>query len=182
MPPDSLATVLPELRKPFSPAAVRFKVQVNPKQREQGFSSALIVTYMDSRLAAERLNAVCPGEWGDEYVDRTQKGVVCRLTVFGQTRSDVGFSDDPSTDMGLKGLYSDAFKRAAVKFGIGACFYALPQLFVKAERLKHAGGKWYMTSQAEADLRGMYERWLRGPGKERFGDPLDHGDVLEVGS
>jgi hypothetical protein len=183
-----LASAIPELRRPFTPAAIKFKVQTNPKERGNGWSKALVVTYMDSRMAAERLNAVVPGDWHDEYepmfaVGQGAAGVVCRLSVHGQSRSDVGFEQSVASDMGLKGLYSDAFKRAAVKFGIGAYLYALPKMYVEAgeNTLKQVGKNWYLQRGGEQYLRTQYERWLALPATvERFGGPLDHGDAEDA--
>lgn len=184
-PVTDLRTAIPELRRPFTPAAIKFKVQTNPKQRGNGWGKALVVTYMDSRMAAERLNAIVPGDWHDEYEPMFRvsqegaAGVVCRLSVCDQSRSDVGFEQNVASDMGLKGLYSDAFKRAAVKFGIGAYLYAMPKMYLEPgeNTLKQVGRNWYLQRGGEQHLRTQYERWLALPATvERFGQPLDHGD------
>lgn len=169
---SSLAEALPHLRRPFSPAAVKYKIQTNPKTPE---GNALIVAFIDARLVAERLNAVCPDGWSDEYV-AVPGGMMCRLTVLGQTRCDVGWSKGTGNDMDLKSLYSDAFKRAAVKFGIGVSIYALPQTRLKAPEIKLVGGKnWYIQSAGTRKLEKVYADFLAGPGAQ-FGTPLDHGD------
>ena len=59
------------------------------------------------------------------YHDLKYGGIRCNLTVLGVTKSDVGV---PSFAEQLKGAYSDALKRAAVKFGIGEYFYRLGTL------------------------------------------------------
>ncbi len=173
---SDLADAIRELRRPFTPQSVKWKIQTNPKDGKQG----LIVAFMDSRLAAERLNAVVPGDWSDMYSPAViGNGIVCHLTVCGATRADAGFveSDKLNTDMGLKGLYSDAFKRAAVKFGIGAFLYALPRMYVKADQLTQRGRSWYIPDGTEKMLRQRYVAWLSSDvAKERFGTPLDHGD------
>jgi hypothetical protein len=79
------------------------------------------------------------------------------------------------TDNGIKGLYSDAFKRAAVKFGIGAFLYALPKQFVGAEDLIQRGKNYYLPPKTEGQIRARYVTWLKGEGRV-FGEPLDHGD------
>ncbi len=181
---SDLKAAIPELRRPFTPQAVQLKIQTNPKQRQDGsWGKALIVTFMDSRMCAERLNSVVPGEWSDEYepmfaTGGGAAGVVCRLTVCGATRSDVGFEQDIATDMGLKGLYSDAFKRAAVKFGIGAYLYALPKMYVDKADLNQRGKSWYLSDQAERKLRQQYAQHIaRAEFIDRFGTPVDHGDA-----
>src|SRR5690554_6875287 len=113
---DTFQQAAPELRRPFTAQAVKFKVQA------VFGTSALIVAYIDSRLVVERLNHVCPHLWSDAYSD---DGTVCALTIDGITRHDVG---SPSATEARKGLYSDVFKRAAVKFGVGVSLYATPQI------------------------------------------------------
>lgn len=181
----TLADAIIELRRPFTPEAVKWKIQTNPKPRGDSWSSALIVAFMDSRLAAERLNTVCPGDWSDAHVPGLiPNSIVCELTVLGSTRSDAGWVDRNKldSDMGLKGVYSDAFKRAAVKFGIGAFLYSLPKVYLPVTSLKQVGRgeriNWYLTDAANAELRQRYQRWLRDSKTiEHFGEPLDHGDV-----
>ncbi len=192
-PAGSLAKAIPFFRRPFTAAAVKFKVQVNPKDLDGGrFGQALCVCYIDARLVAERLNVVCPGAWSDEYSDPKPLGdnvaVTSRITVFEAARQDVGVESvsriKRSGDMAIKGLYSDAFKRAGVKFGIGAFLYVVPQLYVDSTLLKMSLGagdpKWFMTPKAETELRKRYQAWLDAPAtQERFGAALDHGDVID---
>jgi hypothetical protein len=64
------------------------------------------------------------------YNDIRYGGIRCHLTVLGVTKSDVGV---PSFAEQLKGAYSDALKRAAVKFGIGEYFYRLGTLTAKVD-------------------------------------------------
>lgn len=175
-----LAKALPSLQAPFSPAAVKFKIQTNPKHDN---GSALIVAFIDSRLVAERLNHVCPGDWERIYREPMGKAVVCRLTVCGSAREDVGYGDAAVPDMAVKSMYSDAFKRAAVGFGIGTSLYALPQMWVKARDLDSwpkGNGKGYgMSRDAENGLRRDYATWLnRKDVRDRFGAAIDHGDEL----
>jgi len=65
-----------------------------------------------------------------EYNDIKYGGMQCDLTILGVTKADVG---SPSMADQLKGATSDALKRAAVKFGIGAYLYDLKGLKGRAE-------------------------------------------------
>ncbi len=175
---NSLSEVLTDLRRPFTAAAVRWKIQTNPKTPT---SSALIVAFIDSRLVAERLNTVVGGDWSDTYAPLAGTSVVCRLTVLGATREDVGWTADVSSDKGVKTVYSDAFKRAGVKFGIGSSLYALPQIWLRADQLKQRGTSWAISPEADRQLRDRYATWVARPEVEkRFGKPIDHGDTNEV--
>lgn len=171
LPVESFREAAPLLRRPFEPAAVRWKVQTTHG------SSGLIVGYIDARLATERLNLVCPHLWSDDYTSAGDGLLMCLLTVDGITRRDVGQGKG-------KALFSDAFKRAAVKFGVGVSLYALPQtwLSVSDGHLRAAGqGKERLFLQPAGieHLRALYAIWLGTAQGASFGEPLSHGDAAE---
>lgn len=86
------------------------------------------VTNLAQVEVATKWNKKVPkNEWERvfEYEDISYGGISCELTVLGVTKSDVG---TPSPSDELKGAYSDALKRAAVKFGIGSYLYELKNL------------------------------------------------------
>jgi hypothetical protein len=62
LPVTSLNDALPMLRRPFTPAAVKFKVQ-----RKLGEAGVQIVGYIDARLVIERLNLVVGDQWSASY-------------------------------------------------------------------------------------------------------------------
>ncbi len=85
--------------------------------------------YVTSRTVMNRLDDVVgPENWWDDFVP-LEHSVICRLTVRlpdGQilTKSDAGGyagMADPGDDD--KSGFADAFKRAAVKFGVGRYLY-----------------------------------------------------------
>jgi hypothetical protein len=168
--------VLRELRRPFTPEAIGWKIQTNPKENKK----AMLVAFINARNVAARLNAVAP-EWDDGYQPGLHGSVICHLTVLGHTRSDVGFATVPKSPTGVavKTLYSDAFKRAGVKFGIGAFLYSLPRQYAPGSDLRQVGDSWYLTPKVEGQLRKAYLKWLNGDGKE-FGSPLGHGDAEDA--
>jgi hypothetical protein len=113
------------LSAPFDPADVRFKPQVVSGNR------ALALAYVDARVIQDRLDAVLGVEgWQDDYQCLPDGSVVCRLRLrLGDawvTKVDVGGpSEQPDGGDRLKAAFSDALKRAAVKFGIGRYLYRL---------------------------------------------------------
>lgn len=156
----SLKEAIPELRRPFTVAAVKFKPQSVTKT-----GKTICVAYIDARLASERLNMIVPEDWTDAYRP-VQGGLMwCDLTVCGVTRSDVGEGQG-------KAIVSDALKRAAVKFGVGVSLYAVPSMILPGE-IKML----YPDSRETQQLRDKYEGWLKHHGVKSFGEPLDHGDV-----
>lgn len=181
-----------ELARPFTPEAIKWKVQVNPKAEDK---SAMVVAHIDARLVAARLDHVVPLAWSTEYLSvahaqvggaEAGKAVLCALTIMGTTRVDVGLlkgGDGADDEVRIKGGYSDALKRVAVQFGVGASLYAIPKMWIgKAQGAKvwEKGGKWKAAvdnDQAEAFLRRKYQEWLDQVGIPLFGTPISHGDV-----
>jgi len=85
--------------------------------------------YVTARTVMNRLDEVLgPANWWDEYTP-IDNAVVCRLTVRlpdGETltKSDAGgFTTTVDASDYEKSGFSDAFKRAAVKFGVGRYLY-----------------------------------------------------------
>jgi hypothetical protein len=182
LPVRTLLDAAPHLRRPFTPEAIKFKVQTV----FGGASGCLIVAYVDARLVIERLNRVIPDGWSPRFEQIPGTGLMwCHLTVDGVTRSDIG----ESTKGLSKDLVSDALKRAAVHFGVSVSTYALPEirLFLKEAhgriekyKVKTKQGEKdsiRLTEHGHAKLREGYAGWLTAHGIPRFGSPLDHGDV-----
>jgi Rad52/22 family double-strand break repair protein len=114
------------LALPFDPSLVKFKPAVVQGNR------ALALAYVDARAVQERLDEVLGVEnWQDEYEHLPDGSVVCRLRLrLGDewiTKVDVGSpSEQPDEHDRVKAAFSDALKRAAVKFGVGRYLYRLP--------------------------------------------------------
>jgi len=115
------------LAAPFGDTEVKFKPQAVKGNR------ALALAYVDVRAIMDRLDNVLGVEnWQDRYQLLPDNSVMCqlRLRIGGRwiTKSDVGGpSEQPDGGDRLKAAFSDALKRAAVKFGIGRYLYRLPQ-------------------------------------------------------
>ncbi|HJZ56308.1 MAG TPA: Rad52/Rad22 family DNA repair protein [Gemmataceae bacterium] len=124
------------LSVPFDPKDVKFKPQMVKNNR------ALAMAYIDARLIQDRLDDVLGAEhWQDEYQLLADGSVVCRLRLKlgGRwiTKMDVGSpSEQPDVGDRLKAAFSDALKRAAVKFGIGRYLYRLPAQWVDYDPAK----------------------------------------------
>ena len=129
-------TVTSALSAPFNPREVKFKPQSVKGNR------ALAMAYIDARLVQDRLDDVLGVEgWQDEYQLLPDGSVVCKLTLNlgGRwvTKMDVGSpSEQPDGGDRLKAAFSDALKRAAVKFGIGRYLYRLPAQWCDYDPMK----------------------------------------------
>lgn len=116
---------LSALSAPFSMSEIKFKPQMVKGNR------ALPIAYITSRTVMNRLDAVVgPFNWQDSYHVLNDGSVVCTLEIFDGTKwvrkQDVGGqSEQPDEGDRMKSAFSDALKRAAVKFGIGRYIYEI---------------------------------------------------------
>lgn len=127
--PDAHA-IAQALAAPFDPAEVKFKPQSVSGNR------ALAVPFVDARVIQDRLDEVLGVMgWQDSYECLPDGAVLCRLRIrLGAewiTKEDVGGqSEQPDEGDRRKAAFSDALKRAAVKFGIGRYLYRLKPQWV----------------------------------------------------
>lgn len=110
----------------FAKLAAKFPAD-QIKYRQGGGGQKL--PYITARRVMNRLDEVVgPANWWDDY-QPIEDAVICRLTIQlpdGQflTKCDVGGNSktQDASDVEKSG-FSDAFKRAAVKFGVGRYLY-----------------------------------------------------------
>lgn len=128
--------VMAALAAPFDPRELKLKPQVVKGNR------GLAAVYVDARVVQERLDEVLGVEgWQDEYTILPDGGVVCSLSLkLGAKwvrKMDVGSpSEQPDGGDRLKAAFSDALKRAAVKFGVGRYLYRLPAQWLDYDPVK----------------------------------------------
>jgi hypothetical protein len=114
------------LAEPFDMAELRWKPGAVRGNR------ALALAYADARAVESRLDEVLGVDgWQDEYGCLANGSVVCKLRcrVGGQwiVKSDVGGpSEQEDEGDRTKAAFSDALKRAAVKYGVARYLYRLP--------------------------------------------------------
>lgn len=124
------------LSAPFAEREVKFKPQAVKGNR------AMALAYIDSRVIMDRLDEVVGfSNWQDKYRLLPDNSVMCRLSLrMGGSwisRTDVGSpSEQPDGGDRLKAAFSDALKRAAVKFGLGRYLYRLPQQWCEYDPTK----------------------------------------------
>ena len=123
------------LSAPLPTAAISWRQDGRATQRDGRFY-ARFVCYVDANTVRERLDAVVPGEWdltfdllpsvpGEE--GEPAFTFKARLQILGVIREDVGTGRD------YKSAATDAFKRAAVRFGIAHELYAYAQNWVQVD-------------------------------------------------
>jgi hypothetical protein len=98
---------------------------------EKGFT---LLLYKTARTDVKRLNSVCGIYWKNRHFYDTKGLIVCEISIYdaetGQwiSREDVGTESNTEKE---KGSYSDSFKRAGFKWGIGIELYNPPFIFIK---------------------------------------------------
>ncbi|MFO0849131.1 MAG: Rad52/Rad22 family DNA repair protein [Gemmataceae bacterium] len=134
--PSDVKSVTAALSAPFAPTEIKWKPQSVKGNR------AMALAYLDARAVQDRLDDVLGVEgWQDEYQQLPDGSVVCKLQLkLGDrwiTKMDVGsLSEQPDGGDRLKAAFSDALKRAAVKFGIGRYLYRLQAQWVDYDPVK----------------------------------------------
>lgn len=156
------------LAAPVPAGTISWRQDGKPVARD-GRHFARFVCYIEANTVRERLDTVVPGEWDltlemlpqIHASDDTDSACAfkARLQVLGVIREDVGTGRD------YKQAATDAFKRAAVRFGIGNELYSYDQNWV------------------EVDGDGRYARPVEDPAtayERRRGDA--HGSAVRSGA
>ncbi len=117
-----------QLLAPFPAKKIHWRVGARTKDKSKGIALA----YIDARDVMKRLDDVVgPLNWQCNYSHVTDKGVVCNIGI--KVGDEWIWKANGAGDTQVeaeKGAMSDAFKRAAVMFGIGRYLYSLPNVWV----------------------------------------------------
>lgn len=118
---------LHKLREPFSPDRISWRIGSTTKDKAKGMALA----YIDARDVMQRLDEVCgPENWQCDYPHAGAK-TVCRIGI--RLNNEWVWKANGAGDTDIeseKGALSDAFKRAAVLWGIGQYLYDLDSPWV----------------------------------------------------
>jgi hypothetical protein len=155
------------LAAPFPPDVVSWRVGPTNKDKTKGMALA----YIDARDVQDRLTEVCgPFGWQCRHEVSGDKRVTCHIGIkCPETAEWIWRSDGAGeTDVdGEKGSYSDSFKRAAVKWGIGRYLYDLGSPWVAIE----AHGRSYSITAGEMKrLAGMLGKQMPAQHKPPIAD------------
>ena len=138
---------------PFKADQVKWRVGRKTKKGD----SALVLAYIDARNVMDRLDKVMGVEnWKDHYSFEGTR-VICHLSIRKDLKSEWITKEDCAGDTqveGEKGGMSDAFKRAAVKFGINRDMYAFGNTYAPINNFNQITKnpdlpKWYLEKLAD---------------------------------
>lgn len=158
------------LKAPFPPDRVHWRV--GSTFEKNGATGGKALAYVDARDVAERLDDVIgPENWQDRYKETPKGRIICRIGVdITATRNEDPSWPAPTSEWiwksdgagdtayeGEKGAISDAFKRAAVKFGIGRYLYDLSTVWV--DNLQKRGKGWVLPMEFDGRKYLPQKRW-----------------------
>lgn len=110
-----MTTEMEQLKAPFPVESLHWRMgKLNAKG-----DKALMLVYIDARDVMDRLDEVFGSHWSDDYKEVMGR-LVCTITIDGVSKSDGAGDTNFEAE---KGGLSDAFKRAAVKWGVGRYLY-----------------------------------------------------------
>src|SRR5690349_6500834 len=177
-------------RRPFAPGAIGFRAMTKVPYNGQPYAGAQVAAYIGAQSVIQRLNAVVPGRWRQQFqtlpAEFTPAGsrrvyLACRLIVtlpvdddgpdVEAVYEDLGEMDSGSL-AGVKALYSDARKRAAVAAGIGAYLVHVARGGRAADRPERQAGPVHPPAGQERPARALARD--RAVAASRLPDPDEH--------
>ena len=115
--------IFDKLKAPFDPKCIHWRVGATTKDKTKGIALA----YINARDAMNSLDDVMGLNWQCDYPFEG----CCRVGIKVEEEWIWRSNGAGETDVeGEKGRYSDAFKRAAVLWGVGRYLYYLPNNWV----------------------------------------------------
>jgi hypothetical protein len=121
------------LAAPFPPEAVSWRVGSTTADKSKGMALA----YIDARDVQDRLTEVCGSfGWQCRHEVSHDKRITCHIGIRNPETGEWCWRSDGAGETDYeaeKGSYSDSFKRAAVKWGVGRYLYDIPSPWVAIE-------------------------------------------------
>jgi hypothetical protein len=160
--------IIERLSAPFHASVISWRVGSTNGDKTKGMALA----YIDARDAQDRLNEVCgPFGWQCRHEVSQDKRVTCHVGIRDPDSGEWVWKSDGAgeTDYeGEKGSYSDSFKRACVKWGIGRYLYDCESPWVAIEQR----GRTLIIPPASASaLTKKLEAWQRAYFSKSLPDP-----------
>ncbi|WP_287257722.1 Rad52/Rad22 family DNA repair protein [Mesorhizobium sp.] len=156
---------LPKLKEPFEPDRISWRVGSTMKDKSKGMALA----YIDARDVMQRLDDVCgPENWQCDYPHAGTK-TVCRIGI--KLNDEWVWKSNGAGDTDIeseKGALSDAFKRAAVLWGIGQYLYDLESPWVTLDTQTGNDGKVYVKGIAKHEFTRLH-KLLGGKSSSQLG-------------
>lgn len=164
-----MSGIFERLSAPFDPAVISWR----PGSTNKDKTKAKALAYLDARDVMRRLDEVCgPANWGNRYIPMPNGTTCCEIKIrvngeWLEPKSNGAGNTDIEAE---KGGYSDAFKRAAVLWGIGRYLYDIDSPWVRINQYK----------QIEADELPRLSALLKGEKPKSAYQARKDGDWPEL--
>lgn len=153
-----MTDMLDALSAPFPPAAISWRVGSTTKDKSKGMALAFI----DARDVMKRLDEACgPANWQRRYPWSDGKRLYCEIGI--KLDGEWVWKGDGAGDSDVeaeKGAFSDAFKRAAVSWGVGRYLYDVESPWVA---LTPAGNSFRIADQEQSRLQSILAKGATKP-------------------
>lgn len=137
------------LCEPFASDEVEWRVGSTNADK----TKCLPLCYLDARAVMDRLDSVCgPDGWQNTYSSGVNGSIVCNISIL--IGSSWIWKSDGAGETHIeaeKGALSDAFKRAAVRWGIGRYLYEIKSPWIPLDQGK------YISDAERKKLKEFYE-------------------------
>lgn len=149
---------LADLKAYFNPTLISWRVGATNQAKDKGIALA----YLNARDVMERLDEVCGAAcWMARYpfIGCCDIGIYCETSPHFVTAAGWVWKSNGAGQSDIeaeKGQYSDAFKRAAVLWGIGRYLYDLPNTWYPIESY---GKSYRFTKAAEGQMTQFLHDW-----------------------
>lgn len=147
---------LGNLALPFAAHRIHWRAGSVSKNGER----CTLLAYLDARDVMDRLDKVVgPGNWQDRYGRGPDGGVMCKIGVLVDGHWVWKSDGAENTQVeAVKGGYSDAFKRSAVKWGVGRYLYRLDSNWHRINLNEWANGR-----GVDISSKGRHLGWVQTP-------------------
>lgn len=149
-----------DLCAPFEVSMVDWRLGSKSSDNSKGMALA----YVDARTVMERLDMACgPNGWQDNYTPGVNGSIICNIGIRFPDGEWIWKADGAgATDVeGDKGALSDAFKRAAVRFGVGRYLYEMASPWVAIVPM---GKSYRIADEERPKLDALHEKYCESGG------------------
>jgi hypothetical protein len=149
------------LCEPFPIEEVSWRVgPTNERSRTGGPLRGQPLCYVDARTVMDRLDSVCGADgWQCNYTPGVTASIVCNIGILiaGDWiwKADGAGASDTEPE---KGMLSDAFKRAAVRWGVGRYLYEIDAPWLELNERKN------IRDEDHAKLRALHDAYAKKAG------------------
>jgi hypothetical protein len=172
-----MPTLFDMLTEPFPTECVSWRV--GPTKQDGDKMRGQVLAYIDARAVMDRLDSVLgPENWQCSYTPGVGASIVCNIAVSiaGEWiwKADGAGPSDVEAD---KGALSDAFKRAAVRWGVGRYLYDMRSPWIELEMPGKRISKDYFAKLDrlhDETARGIMAKRKTYEGSGKGGGERDH--------